>query len=210
MYGRLAMSAIPESRPPELCTEVEDQPDNRLLAAYRAGDEQAATTLFHRYYHRLKAFAHGQLGWQTKGLEDSSDLAQSVFQSVFLGCRRHQIVVGPDASLWPLLATITLNKAKNRRKYHRRQKRDRRREVPIDKDDPLQRGPSPDDAMLLEEAITDLVNTFDSERRRRIITLLLQGQSIAEVATHVGTSERTVYKTREAAMHVLTRVLVVE
>jgi RNA polymerase sigma factor (sigma-70 family) len=166
--------------------------------------------LFHRYYQRLRALAHRQLGWQVKGLEDSSDLAQSVFESVFLRCRRQQIVVGPDASLWPLLASITLNKARNRRKYYQRQKRDRRREVALEECDPLQAGPSPEDALVVKEVISYLVQTFDSDRRRQIITLLLEGKSVSEVASQVGTSERTVYKTREAAMRVLTRALVRE
>jgi RNA polymerase sigma factor (sigma-70 family) len=206
----LAMSATPDSRSSDPNDESLEQPDAELLAAYQAGDDQAAATLFRRYYQRLRALAHGQLGWDVKGVEDSSDLAQSVFESVFLRCRSQQIVVGPDASLWPLLATITLNKARNRRKYHRRQKRDRRRDVPIDDCDPLQSGPSPADAMMLEEVIDNLINAFDSDRRQQIVRCLLEGQAIPEIAAQVGTSERTVYKTREAAMRILTDVLVKE
>lgn len=187
-----------------------ERPDDELITAYQAGDEEAAARLFERYYDRLTSLAHQQLGWDLKGIEDSTDLAQSVFHSVFMKCRERQIVIGPDESLWPLLATVTLNKARNRRKFYRRKKRDRRRQVQLDDHDPLQHNPSPEDAAILKELIEGLIESFGSERRQRIITLLLQGHCPGDVAAQLGTSERTVYKTREAAIHVLTRVLVEE
>ena len=184
-----------------------DRSDEELMAAYNSGDEEAATQLFQRYYQRLTRLAREQLGWSLVGVEDSADLAQSVFESVFRRCRNEQIVITAEQSLWPLLAAITLNKARNHKKFHHRQKRDLSRQVSLAGNDLLHNGPSPSDAAILKETIDQLVDSFDSDRRRQIIRLLLDGQTVREISSHLDVSERTVYKTREAAMHVLSGAL---
>jgi RNA polymerase sigma-70 factor (ECF subfamily) len=184
-----------------------DWSDDRLLDAYRAGNDDAATQLFHRYYQRLTGLARRHLGWELQGVEDSADLALSVFETVFRRCRSEQVVIQPDQSLWPLLAAITLNKARNRQKFHHRMRRDRSRQTSLADRDPLQSGPAPDDAVILKELVEQLVQSFESKRRQQILRLLLEGQPISEIASQLDISERTVYKTREAAMQVLSGVL---
>ena len=46
-----------------------------------------------------------------------------------------------------------------------------------------------------------------SERRRRIIELILAGQPVNRIAAEVGTSERTVFNTRQAAAKILEQIL---
>lgn len=180
--------------------------DDQLLAAYRNGDETAATVLFERYYARLVGLARKKMGGLLRDVEESSDLAQSVFQSVFLRGRDCQIQIGPQDSLWPLLVTITLNKIRNRAKYWGRKRRDRRREVPLEDRDPLETGPLPEDAARLNDLVEQLLEPFN-QRRRTIIEYLLQELPVAEIAHRVGTSERTIYKTRQAAMGILQQVV---
>jgi len=186
-------------------TSSEGQGDEQLLAAYRDGDQAAAQVLFERYYVRLVRLARERMG-ALRGVEESADVAQSVFESVFLRGRACQIEIGPNDSLWPLLVTITINKIRNRIKYWSREKRDLRREVPLQGNDPLETGPLPEDATRLSDLVQQLLEPF-SPRRRKIIEHLLQDAPIPEIARQVGTSERTVYKTRQAAMQILEEVL---
>jgi DNA-directed RNA polymerase specialized sigma24 family protein len=189
--------------------DTEPLPDDALLEAYRQGNEGAAEVLFQRYYVRLVNLTRSQMGGMLCRLEDSADVAQSVFQSVFLRGRAHQIELGPDDNLWPLLVTITVNKIRNRVKYWTRQRRDQRRQVPLDARDPLETGPTPEDAVRLQELISELREPF-SDRRRPVIDGLLAGHSVADIAAQTGMAERTVYKTRQALKDMLDRMVAEE
>lgn len=182
-------------------------PDDELLAAYRAGNEDAASALFERYYARLLKLIRQQMGWRLKEVDSSADVAQSALQSFFVQLKDGRIEVSAGKTLWPLLVTITLNKVRNRGKFWERQRRDPSRRVPLSQgSDPLVRGPTPEDAAVLQELIERLLAPF-SGRRRRIVQLILEGCSIGEIAEQVGTTERTIYSTRQAAAKILDRVL---
>ena len=181
----------------------DDRADQELLSAYRAGDEQAAEVLFSRYYQRLVGQARKSLGISLARMEEPSDLAQSVFRSVFRRGREKKIHIEYGDNLWPLLATATVNKVRTRARYWQRQRRDVRRNVVLDEGlDPLEHGPTPEDVVATTELISQLLEQF-SPKRRAILELLLQGYRGREVADQVGVSERTVYSTRKAAEEVL-------
>jgi DNA-directed RNA polymerase specialized sigma24 family protein len=186
---------------------VESLSDEQLLSAYRGGDEEAATALFERYYQRLLILIRRQSGWRLKQAEGSMDVAQSVLRSFFGQLRQARIEVGEDQSLWPLLVTITLNKVRNRGKFWQRARRDPARAQPLDGDrDPLESGPSPADVAALGDLVERLLEPF-SDRRRRIIELILAGQPVRQIAADVGATERTVFNTRMAAAKILEQVL---
>jgi RNA polymerase sigma-70 factor, ECF subfamily len=182
-------------------------PDQQLIQAYRQGNQDAATELFERYYVRLLDLLRRQLGWRLKEVEGSSDVAQSVLRSFFSQIGGRTIELGPTDSLWPLLVTIALNKVRNLGKYWQRDKRDVTRNVPLDPaNDPLEQGPSPHDAAAVKEMVDQLLAPF-SARRRKIIELILQGEGVNQIASQVGTTQRTVYNTRRAAGRILEQVL---
>lgn len=182
-------------------------PDQQLISAYRQGNQDAATALFERYYARLLELIRRQLGWQLKEVEGSTDVAQSVLRSFFSQIGGERVQLGPSDSLWPLLVTIALNKVRNLGKYWQREKRNLNRQVALEGDyDPLERGPSPQDAAAVKELVDQLLAPF-SERRRKIIELILEGESVGDIASKVGTTERTVYSTRRAAGQILEQVL---
>ncbi len=186
---------------------AESYTDEQLLAAYRAGDQEAATALFERYYKRLLDLIRRQSGWRLKQAEGSMDVAQSVLRSFFGQLRQERVAVGIDESLWPLLVTIALNKVRNRGKFWQRARRDPGRVQPLDvQHDPLETGPSPDDVAALGDLVERLLEPF-SDRRRRIIELILAGQPVRQIATDVGATERTVFNTRMAAAKILEQVL---
>jgi DNA-binding NarL/FixJ family response regulator len=72
---------------------------------------------------------------------------------------------------------------------------------------PVDFGNSPLDSALLKEAVEQLVSSFDRPRRQRVVQLLLEGEPTGEIAQELGISERTVYKTREAAIEILQAAL---
>jgi RNA polymerase sigma-70 factor, ECF subfamily len=182
-------------------------PDQDLIAAYRQGNEDAASTLFERYYARLLELIRRQLGWKLREVEGSSDVAQSVLRSFFSQIRQDHVQIGPDNSLWPLLVTIALNKMRNHGKFWQRERRDPARQVPLQaQDDPLEQGPSPQDVAAVKELVDRLLEPF-SDRRRRIVELILEGQPVGQIAAEIGTTERTVYNTRRAAAKILEQVL---
>lgn len=189
---------------------AEIQTDEQLLAAYRAGDEVAATTLFERYYQRLLGLIRRQSSWRLKQAEGSMDVAQSVLRSFFGQLRGERIEVMEDQSLWPLLVTIALNKVRNRGKFWQRARRDLARAQSLDgQRDPLETGPSPGDVAALSDLVERLLEPF-SDRRRRIIEQILAGHAVREIAAEVGATERTVFNTRVAAAKILEQVLAKE
>lgn len=182
-------------------------PDEKLIAAYREGDEAAASALFERYYSRLLDLIRRQFGWKLRQVDGSMDVAQSVLRSFFSQIRQNRVQLAPDDSLWPLLATIAINKVRNRGKFWHREKRNPDREIALAAgSDPLEQGPSPDDAAAVKELIDRLLEPF-SERRRQIIQLILEGCPVGQIAKEVGSTERTVYNTRRAAAKILEQVL---
>ena len=181
-------------------------PDDRLWAAHQDGDEAARAVLFRRYYVRLIELTREKMGGLLREVEDSSDVVQSVFESLFKPGRAHRIEVGTGESLWPLLFTIMLNKLRSHARHWRRKRRDRSREVRLDDRDLLETGPSPEDAKMLHEQIEELLEPFSSQRRE-VLKGLLQGLSAEEVARQAGVSRRTVYRTRKAAREILEQIL---
>ena len=182
-------------------------PDQELLAAYRAGGEEAATALFERYYARLIELIRHQQGWRLRQAEGSADIAQSALRSFFAQLRDEPTTLVGDDNLWPLLVTITLNKVRNRGKFWQRQRRDPSRQTPLTPgDDPLEQGPSPADALVLKELIENLLAPF-SNRRRRTVEMILEGHTNRVIALEVGTTERTIYNTRQAAARILQALL---
>ena len=134
-------------------------------------------------------------------------MAQSVLGSLFNQLQQNRLEVGPTDSLWPLIVTITLNKVRNRGKFWQRERRDPSRQVPLSEAaDPLEQEPSPEDAAITKDLIEQLLAPF-SDRRRRIVELILAGEGVGEIAAQVGTTERTIYNTRRAAAKILEATL---
>ncbi len=179
--------------------------DEALLAAYRDGDQTAAEMLFQRYYARLVSLARSQMGYTLRQLEESSDVAMSVFESVFQRGRENRIYLDPNKNLWPLLVKITINKIRNHAKTGTRIKRDQRRTVPILDSELLEADAVPTHAMETKELILQLHDTF-GPRRRVVIDGLLEGLSVAQIAEKTGLAERTVYKTRQGIKEILERM----
>lgn len=181
-------------------------PDQQLVSAYRQGNDDAAAELFERYYTKLLELIRRNTGWQIRQAEESVDVAQSALRSFFSQIQDGQVRLSADDNLWPLLVTIALNKIRNRGKFWQRQKRDPKLRQPIeDGIDPLVREPTPEDAAIVKELTDQLLEPF-SQRRKQILMMILEGAAVKDIARDVGTTERTVYNTRQAAAEILERI----
>lgn len=183
-----------------------DTPDAELLAGLEAADEQAAAELFAQYYQRLYGLVSKQRGWKLKQVESSSDVVQSVFQTVFRRGQGGELTLGEHETLWPLLATIAMRKIHTRAAYWGRQRRDvaRLAESPITG---IQAdGPTADDALVTNEILEQLVDAFP-ERRRSVALMLIEGRDISDISREIGVSQRTVYHTRKAMEDLLTEAI---
>jgi RNA polymerase sigma factor (sigma-70 family) len=186
---------------------LESLPDAQLLARIRAGDALAERAVFDRYYARMVGFARARMNPRLQVRVGASDVAASAMKSVLMGVRPGQFDLGADDTLWPLLATVTLNKIRNQWEAHTAQRRDLRLSQPLDPyawllDDCPQQACETE----MKDLVDRLLAQF-SPRRQDILRLALEGYGVGEIAASIGISERTVYETRREAAHCLMRLL---
>lgn len=90
-----------------------------LVERLKAGDHDAASQLWHRYYPRLVALARAQLRGIPCRVADEEDAALTAFDTF---CRRAVEGRFPDLrdrdDLWALLAVITARKAADLARHH--------------------------------------------------------------------------------------------
>lgn len=182
------------------------------IARLRAGDDEVAAQIFHRFANRLIALARSRLDNLLRQKVDPEDLLQSVFQSFFARNREGQYDLRDWDSLWSLLTVITLRKCGRNIEYFRAGCRDVRREVtaPARAEDsfagpePVAQEPSPLEATVLAETLELLLGMLEG-RNREIVTLRLQGYTTPEISSQLGCTERTVQRVLERVKEWLRR-----
>lgn len=168
------------------------------MARLKVGDQQAAREVFERFVQRLIALAGARLGGNLRRKVDAEDIVQSVFNSFFHRHVAEQYEVTNWEGLWGLLAAITIHKCGHKVEHFHAACRDVAKEASssflTDESrndwEVVARGPTPSQAMILNETIETLLRRLD-ERERQIVLLTLQGWSTAEIGPEVRCSERT-------------------
>jgi RNA polymerase sigma-70 factor (ECF subfamily) len=176
----------------------QDQSFDGLMVRLHAGDQDAATDVFHRYKNRLIALARSRLDGVRRKV-DPEDVVDSVYKSFFVRVSGERI--GPENwdSLWSLLAVITLRKCGHLIEYFHAACRDIGREQtsrPSAEEshrnwEAIAREPTPCEAAMLAETVQQLMLRFGT-REREIAGLVLQGLSNQDISAQVPCSERTV------------------
>ena len=166
-----------------------------LLQRWRAGDEQAAEKVYDRYAGRLLELAKDQIGQRLGRRVGEEDIVQSVFRTFFRRVRDGEFHVDHSGTFWHLLASITLNKIRQKAKFHRAQKRDVRGEIYADLEQMASKeGACPfetDSVDLLMGELTDLLHELN-DRDREIVRLCLLGFSTSDIGQRVHRSRWTV------------------
>jgi RNA polymerase sigma-70 factor (ECF subfamily) len=158
-------------------------------------DERA---LVERYTRRLLDLARQQLPDRVRRRVDPEDVVQSVYRSFFRRLNDGQYSFDDSQDLWRLLAAMTFHKSRKAVRFHQQARRDVRREIPLStepgmvNDSDVTR-PGPADLVVLFESLERLLNRVP-DHYRPIVLLRLEGLSIAEIATKIARSQRTVLR----------------
>lgn len=200
----------PADQPAPLPDVVGTEPSDRsLLRRVRQGSDDAATQIYLRYVHRLRALTRAQCSGQLAHLVDSEDIVQSIFGSFFRGAGQGYYDVPAGEELWRLFVVIALNKIRAKGNYFRAAKRDVRltvqcEEVP-ERDLPHGTASGEDLNFLrlsVEEALAKL-----PPQHKQVVTLRIEGHEVAEIAGRTGRSHRTVERILQQARQRLTELL---
>ena len=171
-----------------------DEPsDRQLLLQFQEGSQEAATSLYSRYAHRLRAFVRRDTIASVGSCFDAEDIVQSVFRRFFKRASQGNYEVPASEELWNLFLVIALNRLRAEEAYHRAAKRD----ASPDRADaePRQSGRSPRTAgpgdrvsnVVIDEALEHL-----PALQKQVVKLRIEGYEVAEIAEKIGRAKRTV------------------
>ena len=176
-----------------------------LVDQWRAGDQEAARSLFDRYARRLVGLARQHISQRLAARVDPEDAVQSAFFSFFRRLKEGEFHFQGADDLWNLLARITVCKTLRQIEHHSASKRNPDRETPSGNAteerwrEVLGREPSPADALALQDELEHFLAQF-SPQERQIVEMRLAGYSAEEIGRQMGTYERKVRRVLEKAM----------
>jgi RNA polymerase sigma-70 factor (ECF subfamily) len=171
----------------------EDATDRSLLKWVQHGSEDAATQLYGRYAHRLRALVRENCSVELARRVDAEDIVQSVFRSFFEAASQGCYTVPAGEDLWKLLLVTALNKIRAKGTYHRAAKRDVRLTRSIDGIDEARetsrskQGELPFLQVLIDEALEHL-----PPPHQEMVRLRIEGYGVAEIAARTGRAKRSV------------------
>jgi RNA polymerase sigma-70 factor, ECF subfamily len=166
--------------------------DRSLLRRLRGGCQDAATALYIRYAHRLRALVKAQCSTALARRVEPDDIVQSVFHRFFKRvCQGHYDV--PDSEeLWGLFLVMALNKIRSEETYHRADKRNLHLTQPIPHD--LPDTARPRDAAsyaVLSGTLSEVLDGLPAQQRE-MVELRIQGHGVDAIARQTGRAKRTV------------------
>jgi RNA polymerase sigma-70 factor (ECF subfamily) len=181
-----------------------------MMTRLRDGDQQAASVVFEKFVHRLIALASCQFESKLRVKADPEEVIQSVYLSFLKRMETAPYELADWGGLWSLLATITLRKCHDRRRFWRAAKRDYTAEVASQHDpegnawwEAVDRSPTPLQAMVLAETWEKLIAQHNP-LQRSIAELTFQGYTGVEISKRCDCSERTVYRVVQRVRELLT------
>lgn len=167
----------------------------------RAGDDQAATQLWERFFTRLTAIARHRIHGSGLQMSDEEDIALSAFNSFCVGLRQGRFTEldGRD-NLWRLLMVITARKVADQFAFDHRGKRNSNRLARggsrADDDDLMNnlvsREPTPEMVAEFADQLAALLNILVHEDLKQITLLKMEGCTNAEIARRLDRSLTTV------------------
>jgi RNA polymerase sigma-70 factor (ECF subfamily) len=183
-----------------------DVTDRSLLRRFRSGDQDAATQIYLRYAHRLRALAQVQCGKDLGQRLDADDIVQSVFRSFFRVAKEGFYDVPAGEELWKLLLVMALNKIRAQGAYHRAAKRDVRQTAGGDHLEAATPRRDDEAFAVLQMVVAESLQQL-AEVTRTIVELRIEGYEVAEIAEKTGRSKRTVERNLQDYRAALTKIL---
>jgi RNA polymerase sigma factor (sigma-70 family) len=171
-----------------------------VMARLRDGDEEAAFQVFGKFLNGLIALASSHFESRLQSKVDPEDVVQSVYLSFIKKLKTSPDELADWGGLWSLLATITIRKCYDRRRFWRASCRSVASEVasPHESEgvswwEAIDRGPTPLQALVLAETWDELI-ADKKPLQRTIAELAFNGYTGVEIAKQCRCSERTVYR----------------
>jgi RNA polymerase sigma-70 factor (ECF subfamily) len=184
----------------------ENVTDRSLLRRFRSGDQGAATQIYLRYAHRLRALAQVQCGKDLGQRLDADDIVQSVFRSFFRVAKDGFYDVPAGEELWKLLLVMALNKIRAQGAYHRAAKRDVRQTAGGDHLETATPRHDDEAFAVLQLVVAESLQHLP-EVSRTIVELRIEGYEVAEIAKKTRRSKRTVERNLQDYRAALTKIL---
>jgi RNA polymerase sigma factor (sigma-70 family) len=179
----------------------------RLIDQLRSDDpglrEDAAQGLWDRYVPALLNLARHHLDHRLLRREDEDDVLQSMYASFCVRQQRGNFDLNGRDDLWKLLVTVTIRKARNAARRHRREVRDYRREADPGSGDLTGHArdlepcdvsePTPADAAAFNDELERRLRALGDPVLRRIALCKLEGYTNKEIARELDNcTERTI------------------
>ena len=172
---------------------------SQFLSHLLAAEPGFERELVERYSQRLLELARRNLPDRVRQRLDPEDVVQSVYRSFFQRLNEGRFSFEDSGDVWQLLAAMTFQKVRRASRFHRQQRRDVRRELPLaatsgtGDGDPRAIEAGPEDVATLYECLESLLNRLPA-KYREIIVLRLEGDSLDQIARKVNRSRRTVFR----------------
>ena len=173
----------------------ESPPDDewqQLIEGVRAGDERACQQFWDQYSPLIDRVAGRHLSPAVRRRVGPETVVLSACRTFFRRAQQGEFQLTDAGSLWRLLCAITVNKVREKTRFHLRQKRGLQAEGPPGDELELPaHEPTPAEIVEFDEQLQQLFSRFD-EDERRTLDLKLQQYTHDEIAQRLGCSERTV------------------
>jgi RNA polymerase sigma factor (sigma-70 family) len=186
--------------------DATNEPQFQWLEGLRKGDQVSTERLWHLYFEKMVLLARRKLRGVSTSARSEEDIALSAFKSFCLGLRQGRF--SPEhgtVNLWPLLVTLTINKAIDQLRYQNRQKRGGRSvndkksltlSIPS-MDDLLSTEPTAESIAVASESMDLLFDQLDQTgdlELKAIALASIEGETPAEMAKRLDCSIRTVQR----------------
>jgi len=163
----------------------------RWVQGFRDGNPELIEEFWNQYEIRLRRLAERNLGQQIRRRVASDDVVQSAFRTFLRRAHQDEFQLSDRRSLLALLCTITLNKIREKVRYHNRQKRGIDQERYLDAIADLGGSEATPDEIAAFHEVEEMIADF-SEEEQQIIHLRLESYTNHEIANQLQCSERTV------------------
>lgn len=174
--------------------DVSVRSDASLLRRVHNSEPDAAREVYQRYAGRLLKLAANQTATNLGTRFDAEDIVQSVFRTFFRRAASGEYDLPDGDELWKLFLVIGLNKVRAVAAHHKAAKRDARNTVSGDAYEKLLTTQTDSDETalaVLRLTIDDALASFP-EVYRTVIDMRISGFEVAEIASKVGRSKRSV------------------
>ncbi len=159
------------------------------MVRIRSGHVDAATDLYRRYARRIRALATKQIGKKLGERLEPEEIVQSVFRTFFRRLSQGHYNVPDGEEIWGLFLVIALNKVRSAARFHSAARRDVNRTESLPADSSVAQRDE-EDLTTLRQVVNDLLEGLP-ESHQQIVTLRVEGYTVAEIAEAAGLSKRT-------------------